>query len=80
MKRPNVKKLQAACDAWNAAHPVGTSVILLRDSGPMPTRTRSAAEVLSGHSAVVWLDGVAGCYDLERVRASASGGGTVDGG
>lgn len=74
MKRPNVKQLQAACDAWNAAHPVGSSVTLMRDSGPMPTRTRSAAEVLSGHSAVVWLDGVAGCYALDRVRPVQSGG------
>jgi hypothetical protein len=73
MKRPNVKQLQAACDAWNAAHPVGSSVTLMRDSGPMPTRTRSAAEVLSGHSAVVWLDGVAGCYALDRVRPVQSG-------
>ena len=33
------------------------------------TRTRSEAQVLSGHSAVIWLDGVRGCYLLDRVRA-----------
>lgn len=68
-----LKRLQAVCDAWNAAHPVGTAVILHRDSGPFETRTRSAAEVLSGHSAVVWLERVSGCYDLDRVTVQRQG-------
>ena len=33
------------------------------------TVTTSEAQVLSGHSAVIWLDGISGCYDLERVTA-----------
>lgn len=69
MKRPNIAKLQAQCDAWNAANPVGTRVVLRKDLGTeVNTRTRSVAEVLSGHSAVVWLEGVTGCYSLDRVR------------
>lgn len=62
------KKEQAKCDAWNAKYAIGTRVKLNRDIGtPFITRTRSKAEVLSGHTAVIWLDGVRGCYDLDRV-------------
>ncbi len=62
------KKLQAQCDRWNKKHPVGTPVVLLKDGGQnVSTVTRSEAEVLSGHSAVIWLDGVSGCYLLDRV-------------
>lgn len=71
MKRPSLAKLQKQCDDWNAAHPVGTPVVLRTDTrGDIPTKTRSAAEVLSGHSAVVWLDGVSGCYALDRVKVT----------
>ncbi|WP_374650281.1 hypothetical protein [Rhizorhabdus sp.] len=39
----------------------------------MITRTRSKAEVLSGHSAVIWLDGISGCYLLDRVTPIVEG-------
>ena len=69
MKRPNVAKLQNRCDAWNKAYPVGTPVNLTRDSGAVQeTKTRSEAQILSGHSAVIWLEGVSGCYSLDNVR------------
>lgn len=68
-KRPSPAKLQASCDAWNAKHPIGTLVILNKDGvGDVETATRSAAEVLSGHSAVIWLEGISGCYLLSHVR------------
>lgn len=64
-------KLQAQCDAWNAGHVIGTEVVLTRDDDvQVRTRTRSDAQVLSGHSAVIWLDGVSGCYHLDRVRTA----------
>jgi hypothetical protein len=64
-----VAKLQAQCDAWNAVNPVGREVTLTRDNGEqLQTKTRSTAQVLSGHTAVIWVDGVAGCYLLDRVR------------
>ncbi len=67
--RPNPVKLQAQCDAFNAAHNVGAAVRLKKDSGEIvTTTTRSKAEVLSGHSAVIWLEGISGCYLLDRVR------------
>ncbi len=62
-------RLQQACDAFNAKYPVGTPVYLLKDNGDVvETATRSAAQILSGHSAVIWLEDVSGCYLLERVR------------
>lgn len=67
--RPNPAKLQTQCDVFNAAHAVGASVRLEKDSGEViTTKTRSKAEVLSGHSAVIWLEGVSGCYLLDRVQ------------
>lgn len=69
-KRPNILKLQAQCDAFNEAHPIGTRVTVKLDSDELrETTTRSQAEVLSGHSAVIWLEGVRGCYLLDRVTA-----------
>ena len=63
-------KLQAACDKFNAAHQVGASVSVKLDSGEVrETVTNSEAQVMGGHSAVIWLDGVSRCYDLERVTA-----------
>jgi hypothetical protein len=36
------------------------------------TITTSEAQVLSGHSAVIWLDGIRGCYLLDRVTPAAA--------
>lgn len=73
MKRLSSKfklDLNSQIVAWNTNHDIGTNVIVKRDNGSeMETRTRSRAAVLSGHSAVIWLDGISGCYLLERVRA-----------
>jgi hypothetical protein len=63
-------KLQATCDKFNAAHQVGAAVSVELDGGEVrETVTTSEAQVMGGHSAVIWLDGVRGCYDLERVTA-----------
>ncbi|WP_063978321.1 MULTISPECIES: hypothetical protein [unclassified Ensifer] len=67
--RPNPVKLQAQCDAFNGQNAVGATVRVKKDSGEIvETTTRSRAEVLSGHSAVIWLEGISGCYLLNRVR------------
>lgn len=60
---------QEQVDAWNAGNnPVGCKVFLRKDDGSIfETVTRSEAEVLSGHTAVIWLKGVVGCYMLDRV-------------
>ena len=64
------KKAQRAVDDWNAKYPVGQKVMVHRDNGvDFPTITRSEAQVLSGHSPVVWIEGIAGCYHLDFVEA-----------
>ena len=69
--RKSAAQLQAACDRFNAAHQVGASVSVKLDSGEVrETVTNSEAQVMGGHSAVIWLDGIRGCYDLKRVTAS----------
>lgn len=68
MRRPNQEKLQSQCDAFNSKFGVGQTVYVRLDNGEgVETTTRSKAEVLSGHSAVIWLEGFTGCYLLERV-------------
>lgn len=53
---------------WNAAHPIGTEVIVTRDNGDrVQTRTRSTAWML-GCEPVVKVEGISGGYALERVR------------
>ena len=68
-RRPqSAGQLDAQVRVWNENFPIGTAVIFRRDSGEtVETVTRSKAEVLGGHSAVVWLEGVSGCYLLDRV-------------
>ena len=62
------KDAQRQVDQWNARYPVGQSVSVRRDNGEgMVTKTTAPAELLSGHSAVIWLEGVSGCYLLRRV-------------
>ena len=71
MKKQTIKKIQAECDAFNAKNPIGSDVFVKLDGvdEPFRTRTRSDAQILSGHSAVIWLENVSGCYLLDRVCA-----------
>lgn len=64
------RRESAAAAAFNAAHRVGTRVAVYpgtRDGRRIETVTRSEAQVLSGHTAVVWVAGVAGCIALGHV-------------
>lgn len=68
MRRQNLAVLQKQVDDFNARYPVGQQVSVRKDGGDdVVTTTRARAEVLSGHSAVIWLDGISGCYLLDRV-------------
>ena len=72
--RPDHKKLQRQCDAFNARYPVGQPVTVRKDGGEVvSTVTTSQAEVLSGHSSVIWLEGISGCYLLDRVTPVIGG-------
>lgn len=68
MRRPSPKALQKQVDEFNTKYAIGQRVSVRKDAGDgIITSTRSAAQLLSGHSAVIWLDGIAGCYLLDRV-------------
>lgn len=66
MKKLDSQKLQSQCDAFNAICAPGGRIMFKRDGvdEPYETRTRSEAYVLSGHSPVVFVEGVSGCYHL----------------
>jgi len=67
--------IETQCAEFNAKFPVGSAVSVRKDGGEIVnTTTRSAASVLSGHSAVIWLDGIdgiSGYYLLDRVVGKA---------
>lgn len=66
-----MEQLQLVTD-WNANYPVGTPVTRyklikpLRE--PQETRTRSAAWLMGGHTAMVMVEGVAGGVMVESVK------------
>jgi hypothetical protein len=77
----------AAVEAWNRLHPVGTPVVAYPGIHPRDARnpenvprivtsTRSKAQVLGGHTAVVWVHGHGACIALSHVdvRSSATDG------
>ncbi|MDH0342129.1 hypothetical protein [Chromobacterium haemolyticum] len=68
MSKPNIKKLQKQCDDFNAVCKNGGRIMFKRDGvdEPYEARTRSEAYILSGHSAVVFVEGVSGCYQLSH--------------
>lgn len=69
-RRPSNEMQEWLVREWNKRHPVGTPVRVRTDTrGTIETVTRSEAQMLSGHTAVVWVEGIAGCYALERVTA-----------
>ena len=57
------KRLQAEVEAFNARVPLDTEVDYFEYEGAPLVRykTRTEAQILSGHTAVVWLKGKAGC-------------------
>ena len=76
MSRPSPKKLAEECARWNARNPIGTRVTRYKLMYPKAEpdgiyTTRTAAEVLSGHTAVVWLDGFSGCVALDSLEVAS---------
>lgn len=55
-------------EAFNIEHPVGSPVTVRMDGGGILDATvKAPAQVLGGHTPVVWLNGISGCYALSRV-------------
>jgi hypothetical protein len=73
MRKPDVQALQRQCDAFNAVCAPGGQIMFKRDfvDEPFEARTRSEAYVLSGHSPVVFVEGVTGCYHLTHCEPIA---------
>lgn len=69
MMRGRRKPDQQVAD-WNAFVAVGDTVEYRSDPGAVPQifNTRTPAEVLQGHTAVVWLIGKCGCVCVEACR------------
>ena len=66
----SMEVMQSKVDAFNKRNPVGSSVTVVKDLGEqVETKVKYQAEVLSGHTPVVWLEGISGCYCLDRVIA-----------
>jgi len=64
----SIEVMQDKVEAFNKRNPVGTPVTVVKDFGErVETKVKYPAEVLSGHTAVVWLYGISGCYLLDRV-------------
>ncbi len=70
-RRPNPQK---EVDAWNARVKVGDIVEYAEVRGETTNqyKTASAAEVLSGHAAVVWLHGKSGCVCVSHCNPVAA--------
>lgn len=68
-ERKKAKSPEAQVDRWNASVKVGDWVeyreVLGEGEGAL-FRTRSVAQVLSGHTPVVWLEGKRGCVCIEH--------------
>lgn len=66
---------QKEADAFNAAFKVGDEVIyheVIGEGEPQRFRTRTEAQVLSGHSSVVWLIGKSGCVHTSHCTRAAA--------
>ena len=66
------KKHEREVRVFNAANPVGSPVRYWsgeRIGAGAEGFTRSPAQLLSGHTAVVWVTGQAGCVALSHVQA-----------
>ncbi|MFD1546953.1 hypothetical protein [Nonomuraea guangzhouensis] len=65
------REMQAlAVAGWNATVPVGTPVRYWtgwREGDGKTSRTRTAAQLLGGHTAVVWVEGEVSCIALSHV-------------
>ena len=66
------REAQKQAEVFNRLVQVGGEIDYVESPGaPVQRhRTRSEASVLSGHTAVVWLEGKAGCVAVSHCRAS----------
>lgn len=72
--RPSLDAMQRQVEAFNERCPVGGRVSVRPDRSKeaWTTATTTEAYVLGGHTPVVHLEGISGCYLLDRVTPIAS--------
>jgi len=64
----SLEVMQSKVEAFNNRNPVGTPVTVVKDFGEkLETKVKHPAYILSGHTAVLHVEGISGCYDLDRV-------------
>lgn len=69
MKQRSLENEQRAVENFNKVNAVGCKVKVRRDDGSvLETVTRSEAQLMDSNVAVIWIEGIAGCYSLHRVR------------
>jgi hypothetical protein len=77
MRRPLTRhQLQLACDRFNATYKPGDEITVytgLIGESPRIARIRCPAEILGGHTPVVWVEGVAGCVALTHTAPAPGG-------
>lgn len=62
--------MESKINVFNENHPVGSDVYVIKDNGDkIRTTVKHPACIMSGHTAVAWLDGIIGAYALDRVVA-----------
>jgi len=74
MKRRTPKQEAQAVNAFNKKNPVGTQVHYwtgMREGNGRISKTRTKASVLSGHTAVVWVEDHPACIALTHIEAVA---------
>lgn len=70
MKAPTLKQLQKRCADWNARFPVGTAVEyhpVIGAPAHRLSKTTTEAQILFGHSPVVWLADEPSCVHLDAL-------------
>ncbi len=68
-KQKSPAENQKIVDKFNAKYPVGTAVNVTKDDGSIfPTTIKMEADVLGGHTPVGFFHGIAGGYDLTRIK------------
>lgn len=66
--------MQAQCDAFNAAHAVGDTIRVwsgMIEGDPVAVKIRFPAQILGGHTPIVYVTGGQGCIALSHVAREA---------
>ena len=67
-RRPSPEQLEKQCREWNAQHPVGSPIryhSIIGSPNHIMTTVREPAYVMSGHTAVCFVEGISGCVALD---------------